>query len=415
MRTLSLAIFLIQLTSAIGFRTRRQRRKVSVATEYRFRKRNFSSVLPASLSYPATQRTSQQLDGTQAVSVRWFGHAQVALSLKPALGTRNSGSNAFPILDSTLFSRGPFHHGHVDDSSADRVARLWHEFKEVAVCQGMRARGVQTKEILTLHPLFNQDEDIDASAQRVRADFPTQFPTQVIERWMGSSEGLTMDANIFHRPECGGGVEFVNGAVALGGLIGWAVSVVSPVAFATKWHIGRARPEELAFSIRQGDLKASKEITELVKGLDFQDAGGFTAYREGSPVHPSYPAMHSAASSLSVWVDIVGNLTDQQRGEARLLDFSVAYFRTLAGVHFPSDNRAGLALGQYLVQKHLPEHLAKLYSCDESSERAIKKYVEEKISRLSRTDPLDWATWKPDHFAFTEFDDLSAEERSRWR
>lgn len=119
--------------------------------------------------------------------------------------------------------------------------------------------------------------------------------------------------------------------------------------------------------------------------------------------------MHSAASSMSTWADLVGDLTAQQRGEARLMDFSVAYYRTLAGVHYPSDNRAGLALGQYLVQRHLPGHLAELYACDKASAKAIKAYVENKIQQLSHDHPLDWAVWKPEFFAFTEFDDLAAD------
>jgi len=372
--------------------------------EYRFRKRNFTTVLPEDISYPATAQSSRSLQGTKAVSVRWFGHFQVTESLKPALG-EHAGFDAWPLLDQGLFAPGPFHHGHVDDEEPTKRARLWHEFKEVAECQKMRMRGVKTKEIMTVHPLFNAEDSIQDSANRVQADFPTQFPTQMLETWMGSKAGLTLDANIFHRPECGGGVEFVNGAVALGGLVGWAVSTVSPVAFATKWQVGRARPEEMAFNIRNGELKASKAVTKLVKSVKFNDAAGFTAYSEGSPLHPSYPAMHSAASSMSAWVDIVGNLTDQQRGEGRLLDFSVAYYRTLAGVHFPSDNRAGLALGQYLVQRHLPGHLARLYACDAASAKAIEEYVTAKIERLNSEVPLDWATWRPEKFVFTEFDD----------
>merc|ERR550532_860054 len=149
-----------------------------------------------------------------------------------------------------------------------------------------------------MHPLWDvglPGDSIDTSAQRVRADFPTQYPTELTQRWMSSDDGFALDANIFHRPECGGGVEFVNGAVALGGLIGWAVRTVSPVTFATKWHIGRARPEEVAYSIRSGDLEADWE-TRFLLGLleNYSEATGFTAYPgEGSPVHPSYPAMHS--------------------------------------------------------------------------------------------------------------------------
>jgi hypothetical protein len=42
----------------------------------------------------------------------------------------------------------------------------------------------------------------------------------------------------------------------------------------------------------------------------------------------------------------------------------VAYARTVAGVHFPGDNIAGLNLGQEIIPSKLPEHLAHRYGSD---------------------------------------------------
>eukprot|EP00959_Pyramimonas_sp_CCMP1952_P383652 8040123-Pyramimonas_sp.AAC.1 len=84
---------------------------------------------------------------------------------------------------------------------------------------------------------------MEQSAQRVRADFPTQFPTEQITSYL-SSMALTMDPEIFGQASCTSTVEFVNGPVALGRLIGWAIAEVSPAAFGCKWYVGRARPEE---------------------------------------------------------------------------------------------------------------------------------------------------------------------------
>eukprot|EP00959_Pyramimonas_sp_CCMP1952_P331614 6944119-Pyramimonas_sp.AAC.1 len=85
---------------------------------------------------------------------------------------------------------------------------------------------------------------MEQSAQRVRADFPTQFPTEQIMSYLGSM-ALTMDPEIFGQASCASTVEFVNGPVALGRMIGWAIAEVSPAAFACKWYVGRARPEEV--------------------------------------------------------------------------------------------------------------------------------------------------------------------------
>merc|ERR1719499_875635 len=106
--------------------------------------------------------------------------------------------------------------------------------------------------------------------------------------------------------------------------------------------------------------------------------------------------MHSAASSVSTWLDVVADLTPEQRDEVRLLDYSIAYFRTFAGVHYPSDNRAGLALGQYIVKSKLADHLAVKYACDSDSEARIKQYVQDKINNLP---PLDWSVWTPESWA----------------
>merc|ERR1712048_184947 len=97
-------------------------------------------------------------------------------------------------------------------------------------------------------------------------------------------------------------------------------------------------------------------------------------------------------------MDIVGNLTSQQRDEARLLDYSIAYFRTVAGVHYDSDNRAGLALGRYVVLSKLPQYLASKYSCDDHSYQDIFGYVEAKIAKMKQDHPLRWHTWMPDYF-----------------
>ena len=98
--------------------------------------------------------------------------------------------------------------------------------------------------------------------------------------------------------------------------------------------------------------------------MNLQTPETFTAYDEGSPMHPSWPAMHSAQSALSFWLQVVAELTDDQWEETKLIDLSVAQARTIAGVHYTTDNIGGLNLGQEVVAKALPKYLAEKYGAD---------------------------------------------------
>ena len=74
--------------------------------------------------------------------------------------------------------------------------------------------------------------------------------------------------------------------------------------------------------------------------------------------------MHSAASSASLYLAVLLDLTDAQLAEAQGLDCAVASFRTLAGVHYESDNMAGLSIGQEVIRRELPGYLQARYGSD---------------------------------------------------
>ena len=75
--------------------------------------------------------------------------------------------------------------------------------------------------------------------------------------------------------------------------------------------------------------------------------------------------MHSAASNLSFWIQIVmENATPAQICAAKKIDYAVSYARTVAGVHYKQDNIAGLNLGQEVLARHLCKHLAKKFKGD---------------------------------------------------
>ena len=245
--------------------------------------------------------------------------------------------------------------------------KFWPEFEQIIDLQVARRDNAKAGEMIDLPKIF-ADYTFDEGAQAVRADFPTKWPTALVEQLLG--EGAKMDPSIM-KPMSRD--DFVNGPVLLARTLGWAVSEVSPSAFACKWNEGRARPESVAWAIHTGKLEAPQHIKDKVAAMKLTKPEDFTAYKEGCPKHPSWPAMHSAASSSSLYLAVLMDLTPEQLAEARKLDYAVAHFRSMAGVHYETDNRAGLALGQEVIAKQLPEYLAQFGADPEAVKAKIEK------------------------------------------
>ncbi|MEO0814589.1 MAG: hypothetical protein AAFY60_17140, partial [Myxococcota bacterium] len=259
------------------------------------------------------------------------------------------------VVAPEMFSMRPTHPGDPG---------FWREFEEIVDFQLARRKGGCASDHFDTPKLF-EGFSTEEAAQAVRADWPDHFPTELAKQFL--SEGARVDPKIIpqHSQD-----DFVNGPVMLARLTGWAVSEVSPSAFAAKWSEGRARPEGVAWAVHTGELMAPARIREKVARLELQSPESFTAYSEGCPRHPSWPAMHSAASTASLYLAVVLDLDASQVAEARRLDYAVAASRSLAGVHYDSDNRAGLALGQEVVAKSLPEFLAREFGADPDAVRA---------------------------------------------
>jgi len=253
-------------------------------------------------------------------------------------------------------------------------------------------------EIMDLPMLFKHFA-MNKSAEEVRADFPTHWPTELILQLLDEDAdggAATMDETVVPHLTAG---EFVNKQVLLSRIAGWAVQTVSPTAFSCKHKYGRARPEELAYQVQQGAVYAPETVraalerllsmvgTPLQPGDDGVGYAAFTAYEKhgGSPRHPSWPAMHSAASSASTYLPTVMDLTYLHVAETRKLDYAVAVSRSVAGVHYPSDNIAGLMLGQQIVVDKLPGLLESL--------GFDSKYVTKARQKLESC-KFSWADWK---------------------
>jgi hypothetical protein len=134
-------------------------------------------------------------------------------------------------------------------------------------------------------------------------------------------------------------------------------------------------------------LGVPEDIVANITAVNLKHSFNFTAYPEGSPTHPSWPAMHSAASNVSFWLPLSTNMTKHQICEAKALDFGVSYGRTLAGgksylkecflytkqsmipiarthfsslvltFHFAKDNTVNSNLGQELLARKFPLYL----------------------------------------------------------
>ena len=351
---------------------------------------------------------SEERDGCTAYcwheKCRVFTNADIAFTS----GHIDEGASGVHCYEKTSSSGGS------DSGSAPQVtialpsqpedgSPFWDELWQVTTLQLIRLglapsrRAESPADLIDLPALF-EGYTFEAAAAAVESDFPTHWPTLLAQQFL--SNGTELDGAVIptRSPK-----DFVNTQVMLARVIGWAVSTVSPPAFALKWDQGRPRPEEAAAAVRNGlfdtlpeDKRPRKKLKQKINAVysgvpEEQTQPSWTAYESGSPRHPSWPAMHSAASSASLYLAVVLNLTSDQLKEARKLDYAVAYFRSLAGVHYPTDNIAGLALGQNVVAKELPDMLEEFYPGSEPG--ATKKAAEEKIKML--LEAHSWDTYQP--------------------
>ena len=225
-------------------------------------------------------------------------------------------------------------------------------------------------------------------AEAVHDEFPGIYHNQMIANWLATPGNAVFYNDIIPKT---GNKDFIRGPVMLSQMIGYAIRAVGPCDFTLKWGVGRARPEEIAWKVYQGDFAyeedAFDEVKKSILDMNLKSATDFTAYAEGSPKHPSWPAMHSAASAASFWLDFVMDLTEDQLCEARMLDYSVSYARTVAGVHYPSDNIAGLIAGEEILARKLPDLLHEEYGSD-------KDYVKDVIRKKKQERKFDWSTFE---------------------
>jgi hypothetical protein len=290
----------------------------------------------------------------------------VAFPLTEAGAKTLSGSNAVSPFVATN-PRVKVHPAAMPPPTHPGDPAYWPELEKVLDMQLARANGGSVEALLgDRTPKLFAGYTLEQAAEAVHADLPSDWPTALFKQLL--KEGAKFDAKVVPQL-CQ--ADFVNTLVTTAGVLGMATAAVSPSAFACKWHEGRARPEESIWAIRRGELAGvPPELKAKVDALAIGKAEDFTAYPEGAPRHPSWPAMHSAASISSMVLGVLLDLTPAQLAEARNMDYAVATFRTVAGVHFETDNLAGLKIGQLAIEAWLPDFLAEYAGADPEAVRA---------------------------------------------
>lgn len=191
------------------------------------------------------------------------------------------------------------------------------------------------------------------AAELVHADWPHEIMTHAAQYISAPFRDFTgLDG------------KFTDRVVMLNHLMGWGAHMVSPSSFCAKWYFMAARPEEVAGAIARDEIEAPRSITlnlfDMVsRDKLITDQRAFAVYPEGSPDHPGYNAMHSAAAGAgNAVLKVLRDMSADDKAVSDLTAYNMAYFRSTAGVHTPQDNAVGLWLGQETVERLLPAKLA---------------------------------------------------------
>ena len=171
-------------------------------------------------------------------------------------------------------------------------------------------------------------------ANAVKGEYPGYHQATIIEQMFKDGIEMHRDMSPFRSA-----VDFVGTEVRMASINIWSVEEVAAIDFMLKWNVGMPRPEEVVWLIANGGFTTENDdipadIVTLIKSMNLSHAAEFTAYEDGSPMHPSYPAMHSAASTCSYWIPAICKITPDQYCEALRVDYATSYARTVAGVHY---------------------------------------------------------------------------------
>ena len=156
-----------------------------------------------------------------------------------------------------------------------------------------------------------------------------------------------------------------------------------------KWSNLRLRPEAFGIQVQRACTKKenpygiSRELLEspILKRIAHKYGSYYLpqAYPEGCPVHPAYPGGHAVLAGCTITIvkaffDCSGKMKGfvPSSDGTKLVDVgidlnindeldkyasNIAMFRSAAGIHYRSDNQAGLELGELVGLELLHEHV----------------------------------------------------------
>jgi hypothetical protein len=262
------------------------------------------------------------------------------------------------------------------------TAPYWHQLRRVVNFQLARREG-KDPSTLNRWPDLWANYTLDEIAGLVMGEYPASLQQELVGKLF--KEGISLNHDVVRFRSV---VDIVSKQFRFSCLNTWSVDAVAPVTFLLKWEKGVPRPEEMAWMISTGKITTEdgvpQDLVDSIQSMDLAHAADFTAYPTGSPMHPSWPAMHASGSSLSYWLPVVAEITPEQYCEALRLDYGVAFARTVAGVHYEMDNIAGLNLATLIIKEKMPAMMASNYGCDADSVRT-------KLDHLA----FDWKHFNP--------------------
>ena len=240
---------------------------------------------------------------------------------------------------------------------------FWDEFRTVVEYQIARRNNAPTSKFFTLPNVYN-NFSLPQLAQAVNNDLPGVQSDLLLKSFV-IPQTAQLDYTIIPFRSLSDPIAAQHRSVAI---LGWVIDTIIPVTYAIKWSLGRPRPEEIAFLIAKVNLTEADgvpaDLIPIIKSWNLTVSNNFTAYTQGSPFHPAWPGGHASVAQNAFWLSIIFNLTSTQYCEALRFDYAYGFARVLAGLHYPTDNYAAQILGQEVLARTLPSHLANLYGAD---------------------------------------------------
>lgn len=244
---------------------------------------------------------------------------------------------------------------------------LWYELAD-AMGRSAEAR---TNPSRSLHPNLRPGKIAQAFgvttpvelALAVRADGPLLHTGHAMQWCLDS--GAKPRAGLFPTV---GSVDFANGPLACGRVLGSLPHAISPHAFAVKWYHGMIRPAQLLDAwFADRDIAplwfsafADDCIAQLAKSLRtaITSADDFAIFRE--PPHPSRIAMHAALAKMVKGLRVTLDLDERDDLVADLDEFErdITHGRDTGFVHYWDDGAEGLRVADAALASILPRLVA---------------------------------------------------------